>query len=86
MKTAAKIFDSLLFLLSAAVVAGALFGLQKMEWVTIVGYGLALFWMLCFQGAKGMMKAYEEDKKRMVQIFDQMIEAQNNKDASKNEK
>ena len=56
-----SIFDWLLFFSSAMGCAGVIFGMWKyINWVTVTGYMLALFWMLSCWGFRGALLAQKE--------------------------
>lgn len=50
-------WDYVFFILSASIVAGVLVGLKDMNYVTLAGYGLAIFWMFVALGFRGALKA-----------------------------
>lgn len=75
-------FDYLLFILSAAVISGVLFGLKDLNWVTLVGYGLALFWMFSLMIYRGICKSYID----YIQQLENVIKSDIIKNIDKNEK
>lgn len=56
-----KLFmNNIIFVLSAAIIAGVLFGLKDRNWLTVTGFLMALFWMLITMGYRGVCLSYAE--------------------------
>jgi hypothetical protein len=67
-------FDWLLFFMSSAIIAGVIIGFRPLNWVTISGFALALFWMLVSAGLRGALQAYAEERKELVKMLSELGE------------